>query len=139
MANATRQPVAHLMPGTRPDEARIIVLEGPGYMFNNGPLLDERWLNDKMTQAEYVEVISSINDAVWESLAGLPRVSSSDEARQREELKATVVAKRVEALNTIWEKKGVRFTFQRGQRRRIMTNQGDTRSFTETFLYVRVG
>jgi hypothetical protein len=91
-----------------------------------------------MTQEEYVQAISSINEAVGNSLVGLPKMFSSEEAGQREDLKASVARERVAALNAIWKMKGVRFTYQRAQGHETRVNRSTTARWTDTFLYLRV-
>lgn len=135
---APRLPVAQLMPGTRQDEARIIVLKGTGSLFNNTPLLDERWLHGKMTQAEYVEAISSIDDAVGQSMVGTSRSYSPDDIPEREARKAAAAADRITALDATWRNKGVSFRFQRGREHQAMVNRRATERSTDTFVYLRV-
>jgi hypothetical protein len=135
---APRQPVARLMPGTRPGDARIIGLKGTGSIFNDSPLLDENWLNGRMTEAEYVQAISSINEAVGQSMVGLPMMSSSDEIPEREGRKAAAATARVAALNDIWQNRGVRFRFQQGQEHGSRVDRRTTERHTDTFVFLRV-
>lgn len=137
-AEVPRLPVAHLMPGTLRGDARIITLRGMGSLFNDAPLLDENWLHSKMTQAEYVQSISSINEAVGQSLVGLPRMYSRADIQEREEGKATAAANRVAELNAIWQNRGVRFTFQQGREHWNRVDRQTTESYTDTILYLRM-
>jgi hypothetical protein len=133
-----RLPLAHPMPGAGQDGARVIELKGKGSLFNDAPLLDEGWLHGKMTQAEYVEAISSINEAVGQSLVGSAGMYSSSDIPEREGRKAAAAAHRVAALNAIWQSKGVRFTFQRGEEHRALVARRTTERSTDTSLYLRI-
>lgn len=137
-AEAPRLPLAQLMPGTLRGDARIIRLRGMGSLFNEGPLLDENWLHGKMTQAEYVHAISSINEAVAQSLVGLPRMYSRSDIPEREKGKATAAANRVAELNAIWQNRGVRFTFQQGHQHWNRVDRQTTEGFTDTSLFLRM-
>lgn len=137
-AAAPLLPVAHVMPGTGQGEARIIVLKGTGSLFNTTPLLDEQWLHGKMTQAEYVQAISSIDDAVGQSMVGQSRTYSPDDVPEREDRKAAAATDRIAALNAIWQDRGVRFTFQRGREHQTRVSRRTSQRSTDTFIYLRI-
>lgn len=119
-----RLPLAELQVGG------IIKLQGVQSFFSTKPLLDPKWLKERLTMSEY------------QSLVGMAKMFSPHDIPHRTQTAANGAQAATDVLNQQWNSRGVYLTFSMGEMHSNVTALHNGRATTQhkqdAFLYIRI-
>ncbi|CAF1237268.1 unnamed protein product [Didymodactylos carnosus] len=93
----------------------VIKLAGLGSIFNSNSLLDQSWLNNRMTIDEYRYAINYVNQTVLQSMVGQPKAISRSTLSAHEWGKAQAASFAIQQLNQQYSLRSIQFTFEQSQ------------------------
>ncbi len=131
-----RLPLAELQVGG------IIKLQGVQSLFSTKPLLDPKWLKERLTMDEYQSMVEAVNEGTINAMVGMPKCYSPHDIPQRTQTAANGAQTATDALNQQWNQKGVYLTYSLGEMHSHVTavHEGGatTQHKQDAFLYLRI-
>lgn len=131
-----RLPLAELQVGG------IIKLQGVQSFFSTKPLLDPKWLKERLTMSEYQSLIEGVNEGTIKAMVGMAKMFSPHDIPNRTQTAANGAQAATDVLNQQWNSRGVYLTFSMGEMHSNVTALHNGRATTQhkqdAFLYIRI-